>query len=58
MAAMDTVLSVLKTIQFNKHALSIYYVPRATLSVCGSEMNKTEILASRELQSNRRDIAT
>lgn len=55
---MDTWLSVLKATQFVKHLLSIYYAPSATPSVCGSEMNKIEILAPRGLLSNRRDIAT
>lgn len=54
---MDTLLSVLKATQFVKHLLSIYYAPSA-LSVCGSEMNKIEILGPRGLLSNRRDIAT
>lgn len=51
----DILLSVLKTTQFNKHLLSIYYVSRAVLSACSSEMNKTQILVSGGLWSNRRD---
>ena len=38
---MDTLLSLLKTTQFIKHLLAIYYVPSAALNACGSKMNKT-----------------
>ena len=38
---MDTLFSLLKTTKFIKHLLAIYYVPSASLSACGSKMNKT-----------------
>lgn len=44
--AMNTLLSIWKATQFKKYLLSIYYMQNAVLSVHGSEMNKTQIMAS------------
>lgn len=44
---MNTLLSVLKDTQFNKHLVSIYYVPCAAVRAYGSAINKTWILTSK-----------
>ena len=48
MAAMDTLLSVLKATQFVKHLLSIYYVPSTARSIeAAIEPDERDIVSPR-----------